>query len=128
MEFDHTLFETLDIEVVKSEKDKVILEMPVTSKVHQPLGYLHGGASVALAESAASIGGFLNVDPEKQGVFGIEINANHVKSKRDGVVRAVAKPIHIGKSTMVWEIKILDERDQLISVSRCTLGVVQRKS
>ncbi|SEQ86730.1 hotdog fold thioesterase [Piscibacillus halophilus] len=127
MQLENTLFETMNVEVVKTEKNEVILKMPVSPTVHQPLGYLHGGASVALAESAASLGGFLNVDPEKQNVFGIEINANHVKSKRDGYVKAIAKPVHIGRTTMVWEINIVDESDQLISISRCTLGVVDRK-
>lgn len=128
MQFKNTLFETLNIETVKATKDEVIMTMPVTSTVHQPLGYLHGGASVALAESAASVGAFLNVDTEKYIVFGIEINANHVKSKRDGIVKAIAKPKHIGRSTMVWEIEIVDEHEQLISISRCTIGVVERKN
>ncbi|TFB13787.1 hotdog fold thioesterase [Filobacillus milosensis] len=127
MQLENTLFETLSIETVKAEKDQVILKMPVTPTVHQPLGYLHGGASVALAESAASLAGFLNIDPEHYSVFGVEINANHVKSKREGYVQAIANPIHIGRTTMVWEIKIVDESEQLISISRCTLGVVERK-
>ncbi|MGM8216514.1 hotdog fold thioesterase [Bacillaceae bacterium W0354] len=127
MNLKNTLFETLNIEMIKGTKDEVILTMPVTPIVHQPLGYLHGGASVALAESAASLGAFLNIDPEKYNVFGIEINANHVKSKREGMVKAIAKPRHIGRTTMVWEIEIVDENDQLISISRCTIGVVERK-
>ncbi|MGP4072978.1 hotdog fold thioesterase [Piscibacillus sp. B03] len=127
MQLENTLFETLGIEIVKYEKDEIILKMPVTPKVHQPLGFLHGGASVALAESAASMGGFLHIDQEKQSVFGIEINANHVKSKRDGYVKAVAKPKHTGRTTQVWEVNIVDEKDQLISISRCTLGVVNLK-
>lgn len=127
MQLENTLFETLGIEIVKYEKDEIILKMPVTPKVHQPLGFLHGGASVALAESAASMGGFLHIDQEKQSVFGIEINANHVKSKRDGYVKAVAKPKHAGRTTQVWEVNIVDEKDQLISISRCTLGVVNLK-
>ncbi|GEL77916.1 hotdog fold thioesterase [Tenuibacillus multivorans] len=128
MNLENTLFETLDIDVMKHDKDEVILKMPVTPTVHQPLGYLHGGASVALAESAASLGAFLNVDPEQYNVFGIEINANHVKSKREGYVQAKTTPIHVGKSTMVWEVRIVDEQEQLISISRCTIGVVERKS
>ncbi|MFD2639707.1 hotdog fold thioesterase [Piscibacillus salipiscarius] len=128
MQLENTLFEALGIEIVKYEKDEIILKMPVTPKVHQPLGFLHGGASVALAESAASMGGFLHIDPEKQSVFGIEINANHVKSKRDGYVQAKATPKHVGRTTMVWEINIVDENEKLISISRCTLGVVDLKS
>mgnify|MGYP001324418708 CR=1 FL=1 len=127
MNLEQTLFETLNIEIVKGEKDEVILTMPVNATVHQPMGYLHGGASVALAESAASLGAFLNIDPNTHQVFGIEINANHIKSKRDGIVKAIAKPKHIGQTTMVWEIEIVDEEGRLISISRCTIGVVKRK-
>jgi 1,4-dihydroxy-2-naphthoyl-CoA hydrolase len=128
MEFNYskTLMGALGIEVEKLSPEEVILTMEVGPKTHQPLGYLHGGASVALAETAASIGAFMNVDSEKYNVFGIEINANHVKSKRDGVVKGIAKPLHIGKTTMVWEIKIVDEENSLISISRCTIGVVKK--
>src|SRR5690625_1611942 len=121
------LMESLGIETVTMEKDKVVMTMPVDERTHQPFGYLHGGASVLLAETVASIGGFLNIDQEKEAVFGMEINANHVKSKRDGIVTATATPLHIGRTTMVWDIKITDEKDDLISVSRCTLGVVSKK-
>ncbi|WP_017187028.1 hotdog fold thioesterase [Alkalibacillus haloalkaliphilus] len=126
MDLNNTLFSTLNIEVKEQTKDQVVLTMPVNETVHQPMGFLHGGASVALAESAASLGAFLNIDPGKYNVFGIEINANHVKSKRNGVVYATANPVHIGKMTMVWEIIITDENEQLISTSRCTIGVVER--
>src|SRR5699024_7770399 len=85
------------------------------------------GASVLLAETAASIGGFMNINQETELVFGIEINANHIKRKREGIVTAVATPIHIGKTTMVWNIRITDEENELISISRCTLGVVPKK-
>src|SRR5690625_2911031 len=121
------LMKSLGIEAKTLEKDKVVMTMPVDERTHQPAGYLHGGASVLLAETAASIGGFLNVDQEKEAVFGIEINANHVKSKREGIVTATATPLHIGRTTMVWYIKINDEENQLICVSRCTLGVVNTK-
>jgi 1,4-dihydroxy-2-naphthoyl-CoA hydrolase len=127
LDFSNTLMEALGIEAVELNPDKVILSMPVGPHTHQPFGFLHGGASVALAETAASIGGMLNVDPSQFNVFGIEINANHVKSKRDGVVRGIAKPLHIGRTTMVFEIKIVDEEDNLISISRCTIGVVSKK-
>lgn len=103
------------------------MTMPVDHRTHQPAGFLHGGASVALCETAASIGAFLHVDSEKYHVFGIEINANHVKSKREGKVTAFATPLHIGRTTMVWDIKVKDEQDALICVSRCTVGVVPKK-
>lgn len=120
------LMESLGIEIITMEKENVVLTMPVDERTHQPAGYLHGGASVLLAETAASIGAFLNVDQEKEIVFGIEINANHVKSKREGIVTATATPLHIGRTTMVWDIKITDEKESLISVSRCTIGVVRK--
>lgn len=121
------LMTSLGIEFIKTEKDNVTLTMPVDERTHQPAGFLHGGASVLLAETAASIGGFMNINQETELVFGIEINANHIKSKREGLVTAVATPIHIGKTTMVWNIRITDEENELISISRCTLGVVPKK-
>lgn len=123
----NNLMESLGIETVESNKDKVVMTMPVDERTHQPAGYLHGGASVLLAETAASIGGFLNIDTSKQAVFGVEINANHIRSKRDGVVTATATPLHIGRTSMVWTITITDEQDKLVCTSRCTLGVVERR-
>ncbi|WP_270179683.1 hotdog fold thioesterase [Alkalihalobacillus sp. CinArs1] len=123
MEFKNTLLEALGIEAVTLTPEKVVLQMPVGPNTHQPLGFLHGGASVALAESAASIGGSLHLNGENEAAFGMEINANHLKSKKDGIVTAVAEPVHIGRRTMVWEIKIVDEQDDLICISRCTLAV-----
>lgn len=127
MDINNTLITTLGMEVISLDKERVELTMPVDERTHQPAGYLHGGASVALAETVASVGSLLNVDVEKYNVFGIEINANHVKSKREGIVTAVGKPVHVGRTTMVWNINITDEDDQLISVSRCTIGVVAKK-
>ncbi|SHG48347.1 PaaI family thioesterase [Ornithinibacillus halophilus] len=127
MNFDNTLMEALGIEVVSLDKNLVVMSMPVDNRTHQPFGFLHGGANVALAESAASIGASLQVDLEHYNVFGIEINANHIKSKREGTVTAKATPFHIGKTTMVWDIKITDENAQLLCISRCTIGVVPKK-
>lgn len=115
------------MEIKTLEKEKVIITMPVDERTHQPAGFLHGGASVALAETAASIGSILNVDQATTNVFGLEINANHIKSKREGTVTATATPIHLGRSTMVWDIKITDEDQALLSISRCTVGVVPKK-
>ncbi|MCA0986458.1 hotdog fold thioesterase [Guptibacillus algicola] len=123
MEFKNTLLEALGIEAVSLTKEKVVLQMPVGPSTHQPLGFLHGGASVALAESAASIGGSLHLNGENEAAFGMEINANHLRSKKDGIVTAIAEPIHIGRRTMVWEVKIVDEQEELICISRCTLAV-----
>lgn len=124
---ENTLIDTLDMKFVTLEKDKVVCTMPVGPKTHQPMGLLHGGASVALAETAASIAAFLNIDPEKQYTVGLEINANHLKGKRDGIVTATATPFHIGRSTMVWDIRITDEQGDTICISRCTMAVVTKK-
>ncbi|MFZ3576806.1 hotdog fold thioesterase [Virgibacillus sp. DJP39] len=127
MDLTNTLMETLGIESKSLDKNLVVMTMPVDHRTKQPMGFLHGGASVALAESAASIGAYLNVNPEQVSVYGIEINANHLKSKREGIVTAKATPVHLGKSTMVWEVKIEDEKENLICLSRCTIGVVPIK-
>jgi len=121
---EETLLATLGIEIVEASKERVVARMPVGPKVHQPFGLLHGGASVALAETAASTGGWLQVDREKETVVGIEINANHLRGKRDGVVTAIATPLHIGRKIHVFEVRITDEHDRLICISRCTLAVV----
>lgn len=127
MVYPNTLMETLGMESVTITKEKVQLTMPIDHRTRQPFGYLHGGASVALAESAASIGASLHVDLQTEAVFGIEINANHIHSAKSGLVTATAIPLHIGKSTMVWEIEITDEQGQLLCVSRCTIGIITKK-
>lgn len=119
----NSLLETLDITVTEASAERVCATMPVSSKVHQPFGILHGGASVVLAETVASIGAALNIDLSHQRAVGLEINANHIRSKRDGVLTAVATPLHLGRSTQVWQINIHDEQDKLICTSRCTLAV-----
>ncbi|MDQ6600193.1 hotdog fold thioesterase [Bacillus salipaludis] len=123
----NTLLEALGIEITHLEAGKVIATMPVDERTKQPVGLLHGGASVALAETVASLGAYELVDKETQGVVGLEINANHVRSAREGIVTAVATVLHQGKTTMVWDIKISDEKDRLICVSRCTMAVISLK-
>lgn len=127
MENQNSLLDALGIEMVEIEKGKVIATMPVNDQTRQPYGYLHGGASVALAETVASIGTAALIDLEKQICFGLEINANHVRSKKDGIVTAVAEVLHHGKSTMVWDIKIKDEQGELICISRCTVAIVPKR-
>lgn len=121
---EETLLTTLGIEITEANKERVVGRMPVGPKVHQPFGLLHGGASVALAETVASTAGWMQVDPSKETVVGLEINANHLRGKRDGVLTAVASPLHIGRKTQVWEVRITDEQGKLVCVSRCTLAVV----
>jgi 1,4-dihydroxy-2-naphthoyl-CoA hydrolase len=123
-----TLLSTLGIEIVEASKERVVARMPVGPKVHQPFGLLHGGASVALAETVASAGGWMQVDQAKEGVVGLEINANHLRAKRDGMLTAIATPAHIGRRTHVWDVRITDEEGKLVCVSRCTLAVVASPS
>jgi len=127
MEGNSNLINALGIEFISIEKGKVIATMPVDDRTRQPFGLLHGGASVALAETVASIGAYELVDQEKEVVVGLEINANHLKGKKDGVVTATATVLHQGRSTMVWDIKITDEDRQLICVSRCTIAVITKR-
>jgi 1,4-dihydroxy-2-naphthoyl-CoA hydrolase len=122
-----TLLSTLGIEITEAGRERVVARMPVGPKVHQPFGLLHGGASVALAETVASTAGWMNVDQEKETVVGLEINANHLRAKRDGIVTAIATALHIGRKTHVWEVRIADEQGKAVCVSRCTLAVVPRE-
>lgn len=119
-----TLLATLGIEVIEATKDRVVATMPVGPRVHQPFGLLHGGASLALAETVTSIGAWHNVDRAKEFAVGLEINANHVRAVREGTVTATATPLHVGRRTQVWEARIVDDRGRLVCVSRCTLGTL----
>jgi 1,4-dihydroxy-2-naphthoyl-CoA hydrolase len=121
-----SVWEILDIQLVSAAKDRVVATMPIGPNHRQQVGYLHGGISVVLAESVASLGTVLNIDASRQMAFGLEINANHLRPKRDGQLTAVATPVHRGRTTHVWDIKISDENDKLVCVSRCTVAVVDR--
>ena len=114
----NTLMETLSIKMIEIGDDYVVAEMPVNSAVHQPDGILHGGATVALAESVGSFASILFVDTDKFIVRGLEISANHLKSIGSGMVTATARPIHRGRTTHLWEIKIEDEARNLISICK----------
>ncbi|PWW29723.1 uncharacterized protein (TIGR00369 family) [Cytobacillus oceanisediminis] len=127
MDLKNTLIQTLGMEIVAIEKGRVVATMPVDGRTRQPFGLLHGGASVALAETVASIGAYELCDKETESVAGLEINANHIRAKKDGTVTAVATVLHHGRTTMVWDIKITDENDNLICTSRCTMAVIKRK-
>jgi uncharacterized protein (TIGR00369 family) len=118
------LLDALGIHIHEFTRDRVVATMPVDDRTRQPWGLLHGGASVALAESVASLGGGLHVDADTAMVVGIEINANHIRAKREGVVKATATPLHIGRTTQVWSIEIVDEEGERVCISRCTLAVV----
>jgi 1,4-dihydroxy-2-naphthoyl-CoA hydrolase len=118
---------SLGIEYTELHPDRVVLTMPVGPITHQPAGILHGGASVLLAESAASIASIINIDNQEYAAVGLEINANHLRSKSDGIVTAVATPFHKGRKTMVWDIRITDEQDKLICISRCTVAIIDKR-
>lgn len=119
-----TLPDVLGIEWVEMTPARMVARMPVERRVHQPFGLLHGGASVVLAETLASMGAWMNLrDPASQTAVGLEINANHIRAVQSGTVTGVATPLHVGRSTQVWDIRISDEQDRLVCVSRCTVAV-----
>ena len=120
------MMEYLEMETTELGEDFVRGRLRMTDKVRQPIGLLHGGASVALAESLGSIGANLVVDPSKFYCVGLDINANHVRGVRDGFVYGEARPLHIGKTTQVWEIKLTDETGKLTCISRLTMAVIAR--
>jgi 1,4-dihydroxy-2-naphthoyl-CoA hydrolase len=123
----NTLMQTLQIEYIDAGEDFLVARMPVNPSVHQPMGLLHGGATVALAESVGSAASFLFIDHKEEEVRGIEISANHLRSKREGEVFATARIIHKGRSLHLWEIKIVDEQDNLISICKLTNMVLPLK-
>lgn len=118
---------TIGIEVSTLRDDLVIATMPVNENTRQPFGILHGGASAALAETVASLGAYMNVDPDTQAAVGVELNANHISAKRDGIVTATATPVQRGRTIHVWDIRIEDENKKLVCVSRCTLAIVSKR-
>ena len=122
--FKDTLMEALGIEVKEAAPERVVCTMPVGPKTRQPFGLLHGGASVALAETAASLGAWLNIDRGREAAAGMEINANHLRPVAGGIVTATAVPLHRGRTSMVWDIKITDDAGRLVCVSRCTVAVI----
>ncbi len=122
-----TMAQNLGIVVTGVSKEKVVGKMPVDNRTKQPLGTLHGGASVAFAETLGSIGATYHVNYPDEFVVGAEINANHIKSAKSGWVYGTATPVHIGKRTHVWNIQITNEKDQLVCISRLTLAVVKKR-
>jgi 1,4-dihydroxy-2-naphthoyl-CoA hydrolase len=123
-----TLAETIGIEFITIGEDFLEATMPVDHRTHQPLGLLHGGASVALAETLGSVAAACCLDVTKQFCVGLEINANHIKGVRSGFVKGISKPIHIGKKTQVWEIRIANEENELVCISRITMAVLDKKN
>ncbi|WP_109429587.1 hotdog fold thioesterase [Sulfoacidibacillus thermotolerans] len=124
---ENTMIEWLGIELLTLEPELVIARMPVDHRTHQPAGMLHGGASVALAETVASVGSWYQIDQATQVAVGLEINANHIRSVHEGYVVATATPLHRGRTTHVWDIRIRDEQERLVCVSRCTVAIVPKQ-
>jgi 1,4-dihydroxy-2-naphthoyl-CoA hydrolase len=124
----NTMGEHLGIEFTEIGEDYLKARMPVDHRTHQPYGLLHGGASVALAETLGSVAAAFVVNKEKYDCVGLEINANHVRGVRDGFVTATARPIHLGKTTHVWDIRIHDDRDKLVCISRLTVAILKREA
>ncbi len=118
----------LGISFTVFSKSRVEATMPVNENTIQPFGLLHGGASVALGETICSIGAWLNTDPETQSAVGLEINANHIKAVRSGVVTGVASPIHKGATTQIWKYDIYTETGKLVCTGRCTLAVIKKRA
>lgn len=123
----NTLVAHLGIEYTRVGEDFIEARMPVDHRTHQPSGILHGGASVALAETLGSIAASCCLNNEVQYCVGLEINANHIKIAREGFVTGTAKPIHIGKRTQVWEIRIVNEQKELVCISRITMAVLDKR-
>jgi 1,4-dihydroxy-2-naphthoyl-CoA hydrolase len=121
-----TMAEFLGMEWTELGDDFVKIKMPVDQRTKQPYGLLHGGASCALAETIGSVASQLVLDPNKFICVGLEINANHIRSARSGYVTGIAKPLHLGGTTHVWDIKIYDDKEQLICISRLTLAILNK--
>lgn len=123
MRSDEGIGKRLGVEFVELTPERIEATMPVDERHRQPFGYLHGGVSVVLAESVASIGGYLNCPPGKV-AFGAEISASHVRPKKGGTLTAVGVPAHLGRTSQVWEVHITDENGKTVCISRCTVAVV----
>ncbi len=123
----NTMVSHLGIEFTRIGDDFIEAKMPVDSRTQQPMGLLHGGASVTLAETLGSVAATCCVDNQTQYCVGLDINANHIKSAKSGYVLGVTRPVHIGKRTQVWEIKIRNEKEELICISRITMAVIDKR-
>lgn len=123
----NTMAERIGIEFTAIGNDFLEAKMPVDERTQQPFGMLHGGASVALAETMGSVAATCCVDVTKQYCVGLDINANHIRSIRSGYVKGITSPLHIGKKTQVWEIRIVNDKEELICISRITMAVLDKK-
>ncbi len=119
-----TMIETLAIQTVDAGPERVVLQMPIGPRVHQPFGLLHGGASATIAETAASIGAYLSCDHDAgETAVGVELNISHLRARRDGILTATATPIRKGRSLHVWAVEMVDDDGELVAAARCTLAI-----
>jgi 1,4-dihydroxy-2-naphthoyl-CoA hydrolase len=117
----------LGIKILRVTENEIVGEMPVTPQHHQPFGLLHGGATAAFSETLASFGAnFAVLDPDHEAAVGLELNINHLKSVKDGIITGVAKPVHIGRATQVWTVEIFNASQQLVAISRMTAAVIRK--
>ncbi len=123
-----TLMETLGIRYIPSPEGTIAATMPVDARTLQPMGLLHGGATVALAESLGSVGSYMLVDREKQAVVGLEVNANHLRSARSGFVKATGTLVHKGRTTHVWDIRVTNDTDELLALCRLTNLIIEKRT
>jgi 1,4-dihydroxy-2-naphthoyl-CoA hydrolase len=123
----NTMAQVLNMKFIEIGEDYLKLQMPVNRNTHQPYGILHGGASAALAETVGSVASSMCINNEKQICVGMEINCNHVRAKRDGNVIATASPLHLGATSHIWDIRITDENNKLICVSRLTMAILKKR-
>ncbi|MDN3202631.1 hotdog fold thioesterase [Algoriphagus sp. C2-7] len=123
----NTMVDHLGITFTSITENTIEATMPVDARTKQPMGLLHGGANVVLAETLGSVAASLTVNIKEKSVVGLEINANHIRSVREGLVRGVASPIHLGGSTQIWEIRIFNEAEKLTCISRLTMAILDKK-
>jgi 1,4-dihydroxy-2-naphthoyl-CoA hydrolase len=123
----NTMSEHLGIKFTEVGEDFLKATMPVDERTRQPYGLLHGGASIALAETLGSIGSALVMNTELYNCVGLEVNANHIRSASEGLVTGIASPIHLGNSTHVWDIKIYDDKERLLCISRLTVAILRKR-
>ncbi len=123
-DLENTIMGTLQIEITEYTPERVVARMPVTPRTHQPFGLMHGGVSVVIAETVASAGSYQFIDAARQRAVGLEINANHIRSVSQGIVTAIGSPVHVGRRTLVWDIRIYDEAEKLVCISRCTMSII----
>jgi 1,4-dihydroxy-2-naphthoyl-CoA hydrolase len=124
----NTMMQTIGIRITEAGDDWLRGTMPVDARTHQPFGLLHGGASVALAETLGSTAALLTLDTDKEVAVGLDINANHIRGVRSGIVTGTAKALHLGRTTQVWEIRIENEEGSLVCISRLTMAVIPARN